>query len=196
MKAALSAIALFFLPCLSHAEPPPIISYQGRVAVHGTSFTGTGQFNFALINASGSETYWQSNGVALNVAAGLFTVRLGDTSYPNMAALTAAIFTEHDDVWLQVAFNDGTHGFQTVTPNTRMVSVPYALSAKSAESATTARFGFPANAQEFKQAGTFTFSVPAGVKKILVEVWGGGGGGGRKVRGLDAQAHTHAKQLM
>lgn len=34
------------------------------------------------------------------------------------------------------------------------------------------------NFQAFSTAGTFTFTVPAGVTKIMVEVWGGGGGGG------------------
>jgi hypothetical protein len=164
---ALSACVLLALPAI--AQVPQIINYQGRVAVSGTSFNGVGQFNFSFINADGSQTYWQANGVAINVVAGLFTVRLGDISLPGMTALPADVFTDptHADVRLRVAFNDGTHGLQTVGPDTRMLAVPFAIAAN------TANFGFPANAQEFKAPGTFTFTVPAGVTKILAEVWGG-----------------------
>jgi hypothetical protein len=34
------------------------------------------------------------------------------------------------------------------------------------------------NMQVYSTSGTFSFTVPAGVTKIMVEVWGGGGGGG------------------
>ena len=34
------------------------------------------------------------------------------------------------------------------------------------------------NMQVYSTSGTFNFTVPAGVTKIMVEVWGGGGGGG------------------
>jgi hypothetical protein len=34
------------------------------------------------------------------------------------------------------------------------------------------------NMQVYATPGTFTFTIPAGVTKIMVEVWGGGGGGG------------------
>ena len=37
---------------------------------------------------------------------------------------------------------------------------------------------FFSNMQVFASAGSFTFTVPAGVTKLMVEVWGGGGGGG------------------
>lgn len=173
-------LATFALSSLCTAQVPQIINYQGRVAVGGKSFNGVGQFNFSFINADGSQTYWASNDVAINVAAGLFTVRLGDTSLGNMTALTSDIFTDpaHGDVRLRVAFNDGTHGFQIVSPDTRMLAVPYAVAAKTAVTAKTADFGFPANAQEYTSAGTSSFTVPAGVTKILAEVWGAGGGAG------------------
>lgn len=34
------------------------------------------------------------------------------------------------------------------------------------------------NYQVFRSPGTYTFTVPSGITKILVEAWGGGGGGG------------------
>ena len=77
------------------AQVPQIITYQGRVSVNGTNFTGTGQFKFALVNAAGSVTYWSNDGtssggsaptafVSLGVTNGLFAVGLGDTSLANM----------------------------------------------------------------------------------------------------------------
>jgi len=38
-----------------HADVPNIINYQGRVAVNGTNFTGTGQFKFAIVNGASSQ---------------------------------------------------------------------------------------------------------------------------------------------
>lgn len=40
----------------------------------------------------------------------------------------------------------------------------------------TTNSGF--NVQSYQTPGTYTFTIPAGVTKIIVEVWGGGGGGG------------------
>jgi hypothetical protein len=42
------------------------------------------------------------------------------------------------------------------------------------------------NMQVFSTAGTTTFTVPTGVTKIMVEVWGGGGGGGGTNGGFGA----------
>ena len=74
-----------------HADVPNIINYQGRVAVNGTNFTGTGQFKFAIVNGNGSITYWSNGGgeVPVSVSKGNYSVLLGDTTLPNMAmALT------------------------------------------------------------------------------------------------------------
>lgn len=32
------------------AQVPQLLNYQGRIAVSGTNFTGTGQFKFALVD--------------------------------------------------------------------------------------------------------------------------------------------------
>src|SRR5688572_25685417 len=84
-----------FLGSLAGAQVPQMLNYQGRVAVGGTNFQGSGQFKFALVNATGATTFWSNNGssvggsepgaaVALSVASGLYSVLLGDTSLPNM----------------------------------------------------------------------------------------------------------------
>jgi hypothetical protein len=50
-KLLVSFIAIGCLPFVlsSYAQVPGIINYQGRVGVGGTNFTGTGQFQFALV---------------------------------------------------------------------------------------------------------------------------------------------------
>ena len=61
----------------------------------------------------------------------------------------------------------------------QMMSVPYAIHAKTAEiaeSVTNAGVGFNGYAV-FDSVGSFTWTVPSGVHKIIVECWGGGGNG-------------------
>ena len=38
----------------SVAAPPQVINHQGRIAVGGTNFDGSGHFKFALVDASGT----------------------------------------------------------------------------------------------------------------------------------------------
>ena len=35
---------------------PSLLNHQGRIAVSGVNFNGSGQFKFALVNATGSVT--------------------------------------------------------------------------------------------------------------------------------------------
>ena len=203
------------------AQVPQLLNYQGRIAVNGTNFTGTGQFKFALIststnasvqatatgtvsygflvfiavnnggsgyttppavtitdstgtgasasaqisggvvtnivvNSAGSgysaspvitiaappqqnvsTSFWSNDGtsnaggqpatsVPLPVTKGLYSVLLGDTTLSNMATLPASVFA-NPGVWLRVWFNDGTTGFQLLTPDQRLAAVGYAI---------------------------------------------------------------------
>ena len=45
------------------AGSPQMISYQGRVLVNGTNFTGVARFKFALVN--GAVTYWSHDGTSV-----------------------------------------------------------------------------------------------------------------------------------
>ncbi len=87
-----------------HAQVPNILNYQSRVAVGTVNFDGSGQFKFALVNGTGSSTYWSNDGsstagsqptaaVALAVTKGLYSVQLGDTALTNMCAIPASVFT-------------------------------------------------------------------------------------------------------
>jgi len=145
-----SLLALF--PALgvleSGAAVPRVLSHQGRIAVAGVNFNGSGQFKFALVNGSGSISYWSNDGtstagvapsspVTLTVTKGLYAVLLGDTTLANMTALPAGAL-DHDDVRLRVWFNDGSRGFQQISPDQRLASTPYALQAENAVAAESA----------------------------------------------------------
>jgi len=133
-------VAQASLPVASNAQVPGIINYQGRVVDAGTNFDGTGQFEFALVNASGTTNYWSNDGTALGqpsaavlltVTKGLYSVLLGDTTIANMSvALSPAVFA-NSDVRLRVWFNDGVNGFQQLAPDQRLGAVGYALNAAS-----------------------------------------------------------------
>lgn len=221
--AALIAALAACATALLDAEVPQLINHQGRIAVGGTNFNGSGQFKFALVdggiensvqatatatieatlvttitvtnsgagytsapavtisggggsgatataNVSGGSvvsitvtnpgsdyaidpdvlidpppssvsyvTYWSNDGtstagsepsaaVSLTVTKGLYSVLLGDTSLTHMTAVPATVFN-NTDVRLRVWFNDGTTGFQQLSPDQRIASVGYAMMA-------------------------------------------------------------------
>ena len=101
IRCLLLSVACLGLTCSLRAQVPQLISYQGRVAVNGTNFNGTGQFKFALVNTNGAVHYWRSDGsvgtneptaaVSLSVASGLYSVLLGDATIPNMTVVPATV---------------------------------------------------------------------------------------------------------
>jgi hypothetical protein len=132
----ISLVTLLSLHSVVHAVPT-MLNYQGRIAVNGENFSGAGLFKFALVNDDGSQTYWSNDdtsvagseptdAVSLAVSEGLYSVLLGDTDLANMGALPVTVF-DNQDVRLRVWFNDGTLGFQHITPDQRLAAAPYAL---------------------------------------------------------------------
>lgn len=125
------------------AQVPQLINYQGRVVVGTVNFTGTGQFKFALVNADGATSFWSNDGssvagsepgkaVPVTVTAGLYSLRLGDETLPNMRTIAASVFAE-PDVRLRVWFSDGVTGFEQLAPDQRYGSAPYAFRAERAD---------------------------------------------------------------
>jgi hypothetical protein len=116
----------FLLSFVSAASAANTLNYQGRVISGGTAFTGSGQFKFALVSADGSTVYWKNDGttdsaapttvVPLTVTKGIFGVRLGDTSFSNMAAISSSVFS-NTSMALRIWFNDGVKGFQQLSPD-------------------------------------------------------------------------------
>ena len=135
--ASFAAVLALLSPAL-RAQVPQMINYQGRVAVGAVNFDGSGQFKFALVNTDGTSRYWTNsadttpadgvpdNAVTLAVTKGLYSVLLGDAMLANMSGIPNSVFA-NADVRLRVWFNDGTNGFQLLTPDQRIAAVGYAM---------------------------------------------------------------------
>ena len=133
----LVAFAGLYWSSFTLAQVPALLNYQGRIAVGTTVFDGVGQFKVALVNGDASQIYWLNSadgdgngepdsGVSITVTAGLYSLILGDTTVPNMAALPETVFS-NSEVYLRVWFNDGVNGFQHLSPDQRVTSVGYAM---------------------------------------------------------------------
>lgn len=193
------------------AQVPNLIPQQGRVAVNGVSFDGTGQFKFALVNATGTTTYWSNDGtstagsqpaatVSLTVVKGLYSVQLGNTALPNMTAVPVSVFA-HADLRLRVWFSNGALGFQLLTPDQRLAPNGYlpdgaVTSAKLAAGATSPAVKVTAAAQTVapntnyiaaNSSGT-AFTLPATAVEGDVTTISATGVGGFTV--VDANAWT------
>jgi hypothetical protein len=113
------ALSSVFAPA---ATPPTLVSYQGYVEVSGNAYTGTGNFQFAIVDAAtGDGTILWSTTETLTVSNGLFDFMLGSTT-----PLPSNVF-DGDPRYLRVWF-DGT----ALEPNQRIGSAPYALRAEHA----------------------------------------------------------------
>ncbi len=110
---------------------------------------GSGYFNHPQVTIAPPppnvvhQIYWSNSGdlapgevpgtsVSLPVVNGLYSVRLGDNSLPNMAAFfVPEIF--YTPLYLRVWFDDGVHGLQQLTPDQPLSSAPYAMHSRLAE---------------------------------------------------------------
>ena len=86
-------------------------------------------------------TYWSNDqasnegsepsaAVNVTVNGGLFTVTLGDTTIPNMAAIDSALFAQ-PNLQLRIWFNDGVNGFAALNPVQNLTPTPYAIVAEN-----------------------------------------------------------------
>ncbi len=129
----------------SMAAVPGRLHYQGRILVGSTAFNGPGAFKFALVDQLATEPLWANapdldldgapdSSIVLTLNRGLYSVLLGDTNVVNMAPLSADVFT-NSPVFLRVWFNNGTNGFERLTPDHPLGSVGHALLASTVENA-------------------------------------------------------------
>ena len=138
--AAWGGLAMF--SWLASAQVPQFVSYQGRVAVNGVPFEGAGQFKFALVDGTGSTTFWSNDGtstagsqptasVSLTLHRGLYSVLLGDTTLTGMTVPLGPSVFANADLRLRVWFDDGANGSQLLTPDQRLAAVGYVMLAAS-----------------------------------------------------------------
>lgn len=144
LLAVLLALGFLVLPLNGFSGVPPLLNFQGRIVIGGVSYNGAGQFEFALVDGSGTNTFWSNDGtssgggepgtaITLTMTNGLYAVLLGDTNLAGMTQpLNPCLFT-NACVQLRVWFNDGTHGFEQLTPDQRIAPAGYALVAGAAE---------------------------------------------------------------
>ncbi len=152
-------------PLQASVGAPTVVSYQGRVAVSGTPYTGTGYFKFAVVNSAGSTSYWSNDGtssggseptasLSLSVTAGLFHVLLGDTNLTGMSsAMTDSVFSTSTDTYLRIWFSSDNATFTQLTPDQKIAAVPYALQAESAKDADNLD-GLDSSAFQLRVTGT------------------------------------------
>lgn len=106
---------------------PSFISYQGRVTVGGSPYTGTGYFQFAIVDSS-ETSHWSSGTLTATVADGYFAFpALGSTS-----PITAGVFVSSDRL-LRVWFSADGSTFEQLSPDTALSSVPYAQRAEQVD---------------------------------------------------------------
>lgn len=130
MSLRIRLLTILMIPAVLSAQVPNLINYQGRVAVGNINFDGAGLFKFALVNATGTATFWSNDGasvagsepvttVSLPVSKGLYSVLLGNTAISGMSAIPSDVWS-NPDVRLRVWFNDGVDGSQLLTPDMRI----------------------------------------------------------------------------
>jgi len=137
---------LLLVAALAHAEPvAPILDVQGTLASDGGAPVAEGKYTLTFrlyADLKDAEAVWKEIHIDVPVKAGLFRTQLGleDSKQP----IPSDLFAKHGAVAI---------GLQVSTdpelPRVRLVAVPYALHAQSAESALIA-----ANADEAKHAAT------------------------------------------
>lgn len=139
------ALLLLLAPRTALAVPPPgILTHQGRITVDGVNHHGPGHFKFAIVNGAGTAVWSNSpdgntdgvpdEAVSVTVTHGLYSVGLGDTSVTHMAGpIPASTLASANDLRLRVWFSDDGINFEALSPDQRLTSAPFALSASIAD---------------------------------------------------------------
>jgi len=108
-------------------SPDTVINFQGRVEVGdvGYSTDGVAYFQVQIGSQDMDTVYWGPETVEVPCVEGVFNILLGADTDP----LPASVFDNLTHLYLRVAFSDGVHGYETLSPDQRIVSVPFAVNA-------------------------------------------------------------------
>lgn len=129
-KIFLLLVSLFALSTVQ-AQIPNLIPYQGQISdTSGKGFDGNFDFSFQILD-NNSNSLWSSGTLKLDVFDGAYSVNLGENPQPSLPK----DLVQNDILFLEISFNDGTKGMETLAPNVQILPVPFALRAGIADSA-------------------------------------------------------------
>ncbi|MEK7681172.1 MAG: hypothetical protein AAB348_03975, partial [Patescibacteria group bacterium] len=140
------------------ANPPAIITYQGKLLISNVLATTTQSMYFILYDAlSGGNILYTASGtvatplsVSTTPTQGLFSINLGDTG---TNSLDPTIFQNNASVYLEVRV-----GSDTLTPRKRLTAAPYAFNAKYLDGVGTATNSTTTYIPVSDASGNFTFN--------------------------------------
>lgn len=152
----LPLVCLLLVTAVAASGVPLMVPYSARVAIDGEYRTGPALAKFALVNATGTESYWSNDGssvdgsepalpVEVSLDRGRFTLSLGDPSRAGMTALPATALA-HDELYLAVWFSGDVVSFERLEPDSRILPVFTALRAQYAETSFPEPAELPAGA--------------------------------------------------
>lgn len=117
-----SVVGITVLTPGSGYSSPPVVNIDPPPVAYATWWSNDGS------SSGGSQP---SAAVTVSVSNGVFTVVLGDTNLPNMAAIPSSTLAT-PNLQLLIWFNDGVNGFAALQPAQNLTPVPNAVYANIA----------------------------------------------------------------
>jgi len=111
-------VSLIIAAAVAYSAPVEnVISFQGKIIVDGTPFSGTRNIEFKIYNvASGGAALWAENHLGVAVTGGLFNVELGGTT-----PMTSLDFDQQ--YWVGISVGGGAE----LSPRYKLTSSPYSM---------------------------------------------------------------------
>ncbi len=178
MKQLITIFAAVLIAANMMAQAPQKMSYQAVIrdasgALIKNKAVGM-RISILQNSPTGTAVFIETQKPTTNVN-GLISIEIGTGTVVKGGMDT--IDWEKGPYFLQTETDPAGGNNYNITGTSQMLSVPYALYAASAGN------GGLSNFQVFDSSSTFT--VPAGISKVMVEIWGAGGGGSGSTGGND-----------
>jgi hypothetical protein len=171
---------------------PPGIPYQAIARnANGTPYVNanlTVRFSLHEQTATGTVSYAETKSLQTN-DLGLFSTTFG--SGTPVTGTFASINWAQTSKFLQVEINLGSVWVDMGTQ--QLMSVPYALFSAVSNSSNQLAFS---NFQVFSIPGSYNWTVPSGVSKVIVECWGAGSGGAYYTGSCAGSAGGYGKSII
>jgi hypothetical protein len=134
---------------------------SGYTSAPTVSFVAAeGDYGIVWRNDGSASAGEPASAVGLTVSKGLFSARLGDTAFPNMAAIGNLVL-QKAPLRLRVWFNDGVKGSQQLGQDVRIASAAYGLQQLRGTKAIIITDGYVAGTSTFRPM-PFTLSEGGG----------------------------------